>query len=179
MKSLKTKVQAYSAILKNTKKYRGEWKKALKPLIISTLEEAIKATKMPAKVDVKDDMENLEVIALSLGHEASGIAERIPDSKSKRPFLKSNGALIYQQLFNGKVMVMIMYPYIENYGEPRPPKNLEILRPEEFRAEYIVKHVEAFFKEIIEWEDYDDDLPESAVITPIGFSQIMDENPDA
>lgn len=175
MKSLKSKVQTYNTILKNTTNYRTDWIETLKPMIVNTLEKAIKETDMPAKVDVKDEIENLEVIALSLGHDSSGIAEKIPDSTSKRQYLKSNGALIYQQLFNGKVMVMIMYPYIENYGEPRPPRTLEILRPEEFSDPYIVKHVEEFFKDIIEWEDYDDDLPQNAPISRIGFNSIVEE----
>jgi len=171
LKSLKGKVTRYKKILKNTKDYRASWATELKPMIIKTLEEAIKTTKMNAKVDVKDEIENLEVVALSMGHKASGIAEKIPDSDSKRPFLKSNGALIYQQLFNGKVMIMIMYPFIENYGQPRPPRTLEILRPEEFRETYIIKHIEEFFKDLIDWEDYDDDLPENMSMSPIGFVQ--------
>lgn len=175
MKNLKAKVEQYNTILKNTDNYRTDWKETLKSMITSTLEKAIKETKAPARIDLKSEIENLEVIALNLGHDTSGIAEKIPDSQTKRPYLKSNGALVYQQLFNGKVMIMIMYPYIENYGEPRPPKTVEILRPHEFSEETIIKNIEDFFTEIIEWEDFDDDLPENMPITRIGFGNAPEE----
>ena len=170
MNSLKAKVKKYNEILQNTINYRRAWNESLKQLIVDTLNETIDAVNLKAVVDIKDQVNNLEVVALSMGHNASGLAEKIPGSDSKREFLKSNGALIYQQMFNGKVMIMIMYPYIENYGEPRPPKTLEILRPEEFKKQYIIKHVEALFKELIEWEDYDDDLPENIPMAQIGFN---------
>ena len=68
-------------------------------------------------------------------------------------------------------MVMIVYPYIDGYGEPRPPKNLEILRPHELGQEYIIRHMEEFLNEVTQWEDYDDDLPEKSVI---GFNKPID-----
>ncbi len=166
----KKRVAAYKRILKNTKEYRKKWNESLKPEIISVLERILDETSLEGKINVRDEIENLEAISLSLGHDISGIAEKFPDSISKRPYIKSNGVLLYQQLFNGKVMIMIMYPYIEGYGQPKPPKNLEILRPEEFKDIFILRHVEAFLKEIIEWEDFDDDVPEKMGINPIGFS---------
>lgn len=175
MSSLQTKVDQYNTILANTENYRKAWNKKLKPMIKKALESQIKETGLNAKVDVKDNIQNLEVIACSLGHGNSGIAEKIPDSESTRPFLKSNGALIYQQLFNGKVMIMIMYPYIENYGDPKPPKTIEILRPEEFKEPYITRHLEEFIREMIDWEDYDDDVPDNISMAPIGFNQLPDD----
>ncbi len=167
--SLTVKVDRYNQILGNTTSYRQDWHDHLKQLIISTLEKIIRETSLNASLDIQDEIENLEVIALTLGSDNSGIAERIPNSNSKRPFIKSNGSLIYQQLFNGKVMIMISYPFIEGYGQPKPPRMVEILRPEEIKDAYIVRHVEEFLKDVIEWEDYDDDVPEKMGIAPIGF----------
>jgi len=65
---------------------------------------------------------------------------------------------------------MIMYPYIEGYGQPKPPKTLEIVRPEELTEGFLIRYVEEFLKDIIEWEDFDDDLPEKMGMNPIGFS---------
>ena len=166
---LKDKVRVYNSILKNTKDYRAAWNKDLKQMIIDNLNKIIEETKLKAYVDCKDEIENLEVVSLSLGTEISGIAEKLPGDKIKRPFIKSNGALIFQQLFNGKVMMMIMYPYIEGYGQPKPPMTLEILRPHEFKAEFILRYAEHFIREVIEWEDFDDDVPEKMGINPIGF----------
>jgi len=163
------KVSKYNTILSNTQSYRKDWSENLRKTIEGKLNDIIKATKLSAFVEVKDDIENLEVITLSLGTEVSGIAEKLPGSKVKRPFIKSNGALIFQQLFNGKVMMMVMYPFIEGYGQPKPPMTLEILRPEEFKPVFIIRYVETFLKEVIEWEDFDDDVPEKMGMNPIGF----------
>ena len=138
-------------------------------MIVDKLNKIIDETKLSAYVEVKDDIENLEVINFSLGTEVSGIAEKLPGNKSKRPFIKSNGSLIFQQLFNGKVMMMIMYPFIEGYGQPKPPLTLEILRPEEFKEEFVFNYVEKFMQEVIEWEDFDDDVPNKMGMNPIGF----------
>jgi hypothetical protein len=167
--NIKAKVDNYNSILENTKNYRKAWDNGLSKMITDNLAAIIKDTKLAAFIDLKDDIENLEAVTLSLGTEVSGIAERIPGSKSKRPFIKSKGSLIFQQLFNGKLMMMIMYPHIEGYGQPKPPKTLEILRPEEVKEAFIVRYVEEFIKEIIEWEDFDDDVPEKMGMTPIGF----------
>lgn len=178
--NIQSKVEKYNSILGNTKNYRKEWSGPLGKMINDTLTDIIKQTGLNAFIDYKDDIENLEVYTLSLGTEVSGIAEKLQGSRSKRPFIKTNGALIFQQLFNGKIMTMIMYPYIEGYGQPKPPKTLEIVRPEELKPEFIVRYVEEFMKEIIEWEDFDDDLPEKMGIAPIGFGVnhglVSDEN---
>ena len=173
---IKERVGKYKGILKNTQNYRKDWSESLKTTIVDNLNKIIKKTKLTGYVDVKDDIEKLEVISLSLGTEVSGIAEKLPGNKSKRPFIKSNGSLIFQQLFNGKVMIMIMYPYIEGYGQPKPPNTLEILRPEEMKPAFILRYVETFLKEVIEWEDFDDDVPEKMGMNPIGFSAIAQEH---
>jgi len=172
--NIKAKVAKYSEILENTETYRKKWHSDVKKLINSTLEKIIKQTKLNAYVELKDEIENLEVIGLSLGTEISGIAEKLPGNKIKRPFIKSNGSLIFQELFNGKIMIMIMYPYIEGYGQPKPPKTLEILRPHELKGPFIVRYVEEFLQEIIEWEDFDDDVPEKMGMNPIGFGAVRD-----
>lgn len=167
--NIRAKVAHYNRILKNTKNYRKEWSNTLKDMIKETLNHIIESTKLNAYVDNKDEIENLEIITLSLGTDISGIAEKLPGAKSKRPFIKNLGTLVFQQLFNGKIMIMIMYPHIEGYGEPKHPLTLEIVRPEELQRTNIIHYTETFLKEIIEWEDYDDDLPEQMGVNPIGF----------
>lgn len=170
--TLVSKANDYKQILKNTGEYRGKWKKKMKPLIKKTLTEILKQTEIKGKINIQDNIENLEAIILDLGRSASGISENLENTDIKRAMIKSNGALIYQQLFNGKVMIMTVSPYIEGYGEPKPPKPLEILRPEELTEGFIIRHVELFLKEITEWEDYDDDEPtKKAAFNPIGFNR--------
>lgn len=166
----------YKKVLNNTIEYRKAWTSEMKPLIKDTLSEILKQADLEGKVIEEDKIDNLESIILDLGKSSSGIYENVDDTNIKRSMIKSNGALIYQQLFNGKVMIMIVNPYIEGYGEPKPPRPIEILRPSELKQGFIIRHVETFLKEITEWEDYDDDEPTSKdAFTPIGFHKIIEE----
>ena len=113
-------------------------------------------TALEGAIEIKEDVTNLEAIVLNLGQEKSGIYEKI-NEEVNRPLIKHNGSLVYQQLFNGKVITMITYPVIEGYGEPRPPRTIAIYRPEEIKPPFLVRHMEEFIREVTEWEDYDDD----------------------
>lgn len=170
------KANRYKDVLQNTITYREQWNSDLKPMITETLNEFLKVTEIRGEVKNQSNITNLEAIILDFGKSSSGISEKLQDTNIKRPMIKSNGALIYQQLFNGKIMVMIVSPYIEGYGEPKPPKNLEILRPEELKQPFILRHLEAFLKDITEWEDYDDDEPQKSSIgfQPIGFNRAIE-----
>jgi predicted ATP-dependent Lon-type protease len=171
--SLVSKVNAYSTVLDNTIKYRSEWHANIKPFIKEVLVKIMDQTKLKGEVKIQDKMENLESILLDLGRTSSGISENLEDSGVKRTMIKTNGALIYQQLFNGKIMVMIISPMIEGYGEAKSPKTVEILRPEELTEALIINHVEMLLKDIIAWEDFDDDEPNRPPngFQPIGFNR--------
>ncbi len=160
------KVQRYQIVLANTKTYRERWKSQLKPLIVSELENMLKVTGLQGTIESSDKVRHLEYVILSLGAEESGISEIIND-KTDKPLIKQNGSLVYQQLYNGKIQVMIGYPFIEGFGEPRPAKIIAIYRPEEVKTPFIVRHMEDFIKEITLWEDYDDD---DQVASKIGFN---------
>lgn len=169
-----SKANKYKEVLENTVRYRQAWNDSIKPMLTSTMEEIINQLNLPkSEVVIIDNIVNLESIVLDLGKTSSGISENLEDTGVQRTMLKSNGALIYQQLFNGKIMVMIKSPNIEGYGEPKPPMMLEILRPDELKAPFILRHMEAFLKDITEWEDFDDEEKEKSNIgfTPIGFNQ--------
>jgi hypothetical protein len=170
---LLVKANKYKEVLQNTIDYRKQWQSELKPMIIETLEEIKKQTGIKSNIDCRDNINNLESIVFDLGRSASGISENLEDTDIKRTMIKSNGALIYQQLFNGKIMIMLSSPYIEGYGEPKPPRMVEILRPDELKQPFILRHMEALLKELIEWEDYDDEEPEKPAVgfNPIGFNQ--------
>jgi len=160
------KVQRYQNVLSNTHAYRERWKTQLRDLIISELQNMLKITGLTGTIETSDKVRHLEYIVLSLGSEESGISEII-NEKTDKPLIKNNGSLIYQQLFNGKIQVMIVFPFIEGFGEPRPPKVIAIYRPEEIKLPFLIRHMEDFVKEITQWEDYDDD---DQVTTKIGFN---------
>ncbi|MBK8554539.1 MAG: hypothetical protein IPL65_01635 [Lewinellaceae bacterium] len=127
------KVARYQQILENTKRYRETWHSSLKNELLGFLEQVTSIAKLSCVVEARADIENLEAVVVSLGSAASGLGEPVGDGLH-RELIKKNGALVYQQLFNGKILVLINYPYIEKYGEPQPPKTVAIYRPEELKA---------------------------------------------
>lgn len=168
LNNLQKRVKKYNEILQNTRAYRQEWQDELKGMIQNTLREIIEKTELDAEINLKEHLENLEAIELSLGHVKSGLYEEI-NTTVKKHLIKHNGSLIYQQLFNGKVIVLIYFPSIEGYGQPRPPKTIAIYRPEEIKPAFILRHMEEFIKDVSDWEDYDDDEPSKKIGFKLNF----------
>ena len=157
------KVETYKTIRKNTADYRKVWDSEIKPMLRKNLEAIIEKTGLAATVEERTEMDNLEAIVLDMGQEESGISQRVTD-KLNKPLIRYNGMLVYQQLFNGKIVIMIVPPFVEGLGQPKPPYNVEILRPEELKAPFLYRHIEKLLKELTEWEDFDDDLPTKKTI---------------
>ncbi|MCF8244491.1 MAG: hypothetical protein K9J37_07230 [Saprospiraceae bacterium] len=172
--NLKRKVELYKDVLSNTESYRKIWQTELKTMIVNLLQKIAEEVELAVKVEERVPMENLEAIVLSLGTVKSGMYQKI-EHGIEVPLVKQSGSLIYQQLFNGKIIVLIQYPFIENYGQPRPPKTIAIYRPEELKEPYIVRHFEEFVHEITSWEDYDDDEPSKKIGFEMNFGHLKPE----
>jgi hypothetical protein len=154
---LRRKVDRYKEILTNTMRYREAWGGGLKKTIMDHLRSLAEAGGLPATIEERTDIQNLEAVVLTLGNAESGLAEPVGNGL-RRALIKQNGSLVYQQLFNGKILVLINFPYIEKYGQPQPPKTIAIYRPEELKEPYFLRHVETFVSDMTTWEDYDDDV---------------------
>lgn len=176
LNNLRKKVTRYKEVLDNTKKYRKSWK-SLKKSITNQLTQACKEVELDAKVVDKGEMENLAALVLTLGDVRSGMSQEIADN-IQRDMIKHNGSLVYQQLFNGKILVLINMPFIEGYGQPQPPKTVGIYRPEELKPPFILRHLETFIQEVVMWEDYDDDVTEEPN-QRIGFKMNFADMPKA
>ena len=170
LSNLRRKVARYQEILANTNNYRRAWKEGLRAQIYELLLKIIEETNLDAEVEIKDKVENLEGIVLSLGEMRSGIYEKV-NPEVNRHLIKHNGSLVYQQLFNGKIVVMLTYPMIEGYGQPRQPHTIGIYRPEELKPPFVLRHMEEFMKEITNWEDYDDDEPSQKIGFNMNFME--------
>jgi len=153
------KVEHYQEVLKNTERYREYWTNTLKKDLLSVLKQAAELAKLACSVDDRSEIQNLGAVVVNLGASRSGLGEPVGNGLH-RDLIKQNGSLVYQQLFNGKILVLINYPFIEKYGEPQPPKTLAIYRPEELKEPYVIRHLESFIAEVTSWEDYDDDRPD-------------------
>jgi hypothetical protein len=163
---LKSKVAEYKKIIANTHEYRKGWNDHLKEFITSEIKKMAAEAELELTFKVQDNIGNLEAITCTLGRSASGIFEKV-DEDTNKPLIKHNGTLVYQQLFNGKVQVMILMPNIEGFGDPPPPKMIGIYRPQELKPPFLERHMEEFVKAITNWEDFDDD---EHVPNKIGFN---------
>ena len=170
LRNLTHKVERYKEVITNTKEYRQVWKDGLKQEIIDRLKQMIKISGLKAKVITKSQIENLEAVVLTLGEQRSGLFHKVNEDVD-RHMIKHNGSLLYQQLFNGKIIVMINYPYIEDYGKPRPPKTIAIYRPEELKEAYLIRHMEEFVSEITLAEDFDDEEPNQKIGFDLNFQE--------
>lgn len=157
IQSIKNKATRYHEVLENTRRYRELWTTGIKQKIVDQLGLLSEAGGLAATIDEVTEILNLEAVVLNLGVRESGLGEPVGNGL-RRDLIKQNGSLVYQQLFNGKILVLINYPYIEKYGQPQPPKTLALYRPEELKDPYFQRHVETFLTEVTAWEDYDDDM---------------------
>ena len=166
--AIKERAKKYSEMLKHVIDYRNSWYSDLKNQIVTTAEQILDHTEISASIEIEERFENLESITISLGKTVSGIAENVDDI-TKRNIIKDKGSLIYSQLFNGKVQAWMTYPLIEGLMQPKPPKMIGIYRPDEFNEGLILSNFDDFFKELIDWENYDDDQPGNEAQNKIGF----------
>ncbi len=163
-------VEQYKQVLDNTHIYRQQWQEQTRNYLQQVFQGVLEKTGLKAQIILRGQIENLEALVLDLGRSSSGLSENLENTDLKHTMVKNNGALIYQQLFNGKLMVMLASPYIEGYGEAKPPRSLEIIRPDEVTEDLVHSHVERLLNDIIEWEDFDDDDRNKKVpFQPIGF----------
>ena len=170
--NLKKRTEMYHGILQNTIAYRKVWVSELREMIKDSLTHMAKLVGLKGEVQTHAKMDNLEAIQFSMGSALSGMTEEVAKNVH-RTLIKHNGSLIYQQLFNGKIMVVINFPYIEGYGQPAPPRTLAIYRPEEIKLPYLIRHMEEFVQSISDWEDFDDDQPRQSN-QAIGFKLNFD-----
>ncbi|MEE9373039.1 MAG: hypothetical protein V3V00_08300 [Saprospiraceae bacterium] len=165
--ALKERAGKYKDILEQVINYREAWGKELKKFILEGVGNVLKQTGVEAKVEVEGQFENLQTISIYLGKNVSGIAETF-EGGARRSIIKDMGSLSFSQIFNGKVQVWMTFPLIEGLMKPQPPKMIGIFTPPEFNEDLILSTFDDFFKELINWENYDDDVP-SAQLNKIGF----------
>ena len=165
--ALKERANKYKNILDQVMDFREVWGKKLKKYIVGSIEKVLKQTSVEAYVEVEEQFENLQTISMHLGKSVSGIAETF-ESGAKRSIIKDLGSLNYSQIFNGKIQVWMTFPLIEGLMQPQPPKMIGIYTPPEFNEDLFLSNFDEFFKELINWENYDDDVP-SQQLNKIGF----------
>lgn len=172
--ALKSRAESYKNMLEQVDTFRNAWSKSLRKTILKHIKEIAKQTGLDFEIQEQDQITGLGIISLKMGLKKSGLYEEVRKDQ-QRDFFKDFGTLNYSQLFNGKVQVWMTFPVIEGLMEPAAPKLLGIYGPPEFKESMILTDFERFLKELIEWEDYDDDDTKLPTANKIGFGSDEDK----
>ena len=163
---LQAKARQYRDALQNTARFRLIWQEGVQKNLVTWLKELAQNCNLTVEIEERMEVEGLESVIFSLGLVPSGLKE-ILEGNNRRDLMRQNGSLIYQQLFNGRVMALINLPYIEKYGQPQEPRSVAIFSPDEITEDKVANHVAEFLTDLTMWESYDDDSMQPA--TRIGF----------
>lgn len=96
--------------------------------------------------------QNLEAVVFSLGSGDSGISLEVEETTVS--YIKHYGHLVFGQLHNGEISVVISLPYIEELVTNDEQEIIfPPLRPSELTHSKILEVFHAFLTKILEWEN--------------------------
>jgi hypothetical protein len=169
--SIKAAFQDYCTVVKRTEERHARWNSSTKELVFRTL-SALSADLKPLRAIKEESVRNFDTVCLGFMPTPTSIAIR--EGAAIKGFVKMGGYLFYSQVFNGKVLVGISYPYVEELQDAAP-KGIAIVDPEEITKEKILEHVEQFLREITEAERSPSMEDELERRRPFGFAACKSE----
>lgn len=152
MENIEQKVKELKNSIENVGKRREQWNNTTKDLIVTTLNNIKQKYDIDCNVYVNDFWRNGETVILSFGINPSGIIEE--NDKGIKSFTKHGGSLMFSQVFNGEIYVVIKKPYIEGVVEETNGEFQEKISPEKISEEYIKIQVTEFLQKMIDWENF-------------------------
>ena len=168
---VKTAFQAYCTVVTRTNERQNYWNSTTKELIYSTL-NLLSVDLKPMQALNENSVRNFDTVCLGFGPVPTNI---VIHKAAIKGLVKMGGYLFYSQVFNGKVLVGVSYPYVEELQDPTPNKGFAILDPEEVTKEKIFEHVEHFLKELTEVERSPSMEEELKKRCKIGFGHQKDD----
>jgi hypothetical protein len=156
----------YVDSLTKTTERRELWKTETKEKIYEILILVENSFKFQWHVQRIEVIENYQTINISFNSMGSGLIETTYDEKTNKPikrksFIKHGGYLAYCQSFNGKINVVIGFPYIEEWVDQMDLKVIATLEPSQITETIITEHLICFLQSMSEWEGKDRN--------PVGF----------
>jgi len=131
---------------------RKLWESEKKDLIGNTLAEIINTSNLKGFTAFNDDAyKNHENVIFSRNDSRSGIVLTSSDGGFKS-FIKEGGSLIFSQVYNGNIDVIMTLPHIEDIIPASDPIKLGVLNPKDITEDSICNYVERFIEELRDWE---------------------------
>ncbi len=138
------------------KKRKEEWQQHHRQRIFNTLQQIAQQHSLAWQVqenkerDLQIRNKNFDALQLTFQPEETDIKVEHQTAKRK------GGALIYAQMHNGKINVLIEYPYIENVTAPESYYDfIGVFLPEKLTEQLIYQHTTSLLYIMNEfWEKY-------------------------
>jgi hypothetical protein len=157
---VKVAFDKYVESLTKTNERRELWNTRIKEKIFEVLSLIENTFKFQWNVQKIETIENYQTINICCNDTSSGIIETIYESNTENPikkksFVKHGGYLAYCQSYNGKINVVIGFPYIEKWVDQMDSKVIATLEPGQITEASIIEHVTTFLQTMSEWEGRD------------------------
>lgn len=146
---IKTALEEYCHVIEAVKQRQNDWNTSTKAEIVRVL-SSISDDLKPLKVVEDGSPRNFDTVCLGFPPSRTNIVLR--QGAGAKGLTRFGGYLSYSQVFNGKILVGISYPYVEDLQDATPNKGLALLDPSEITEEMILEHVDTFLREITEAE---------------------------
>lgn len=133
---------------------RDVWSQTTKDRIHEHLEDVCKETHLGLRVTENDLCKNYSSVQLIFGILPSGIVQ-YTQGGGGHAFTKHGGYLNFAQTICGKIVVAVVYPFVEKFDVKKEPTTLLIGRhePEEMSEDLVMACVVRFMEEIEKWEE--------------------------
>jgi len=117
--SLKAAFQDYRDLEKRTEERQAHWNSNTRELIFRTL-SGLSGELKPLRAIKEESVRNFDCVCLGFMPRPTNIV--LKKGASVTGLRKMGGYLFYSQVFNGKVLVGISYPYVEELQDAPPTR---------------------------------------------------------
>lgn len=143
----KESMEKYKQQHEKLQKRRETWNLITRDTIKNSLQNITSTLKLEWSVDTATKNKNFQAVSVSVGTIPFGIM--IDNSI----VTMSGASLLYSQLFNGKILVLVFFPTLSDLVEKKQPTDLGTFEPEDINEELIESHFAKFFDFLTLWED--------------------------
>jgi hypothetical protein len=142
----------YYESLINIGSRREVWGNEIENLLITTLKSVKAEIKIGLQIQNVKQVNNYSSIIFCLNNTPSGLFKPLGAS-SVENYIKIGGALVFAQSYNGKINIIVRFPYIENFLSEMDVKVIKTISPELITENLIKEMVAEFFDYMTLWED--------------------------
>ena len=151
LEHLEERVNEYNNSIQNLLDKRLLWQRETKNLILNTLHRVVNTYPIGWKVQHLNWIHTTEAVNITF----ESFPEKFADKSAQLPAfnLLPGGALIFSQLYNGDIDIIVVFPLTENWmPAEKDIVELGIYSPSEITESLILEKVGEFIKDFIKWE---------------------------